>query len=140
MLVSDPRAWIPHRPPILSVDSVDVVEPGVKGRGARRFEATDPWFTGHFPGNPVVPGVALIEGLAQTAAIVLLAAKGGPGGGFLADVSKFRFKVPVVPPVDVAYEVQVAGVFGALCKVTGRVFAGTTLAAEGELVLSAEAR
>lgn len=140
MIISDPGAWIPHRPPILSVDSVHVSEPGVRGRGVRRFEKSDPWLAGHFPGNPVIPGVALIEGMAQTAAIVLLAAKGGPGGGFLADVSKFRFKSPVIPPVDVAFEIEVAGVFGNLCKVTGRVTVGGTLVAEGELVLSAEVR
>lgn len=137
MRIDDPASWIPHRPPILSVDAVEVDEPGVKGRGLRRFAAGDAWLTGHFPGNPVVPGVALIEGAAQTAAIVLLAARGKGGGGFLADVSKFRFKVPVLPPADVVFEIAVAGVFGALCKVSVRVLSGGALAAEGELVLSA---
>ncbi len=139
MRIDDPSAWIPHRPPILAIDAVEVDEPGVKGRGLKRFERGDAWLTGHFPGNPVVPGVALIEGAAQSAAIVLLAAKGKGGGGFLADVSKFRFKVPVLPPVDVVFEITVAGAFGALCKVGVRVLAGGVLAAEGELVLSAGA-
>jgi 3-hydroxyacyl-[acyl-carrier-protein] dehydratase len=137
MRIDDPASWIPHRPPILTVDAVEVDEPGVKGRGMKKFAAGDPWLTGHFPGNPVVPGVAMIEGAAQTAAIVLLAARGKGGGGFLADVSKFRFKAPVIPPADVVFEITVAGVFGALCKVSARVLAGGVLAAEGELVLSA---
>jgi 3-hydroxyacyl-[acyl-carrier-protein] dehydratase len=140
MLIENPADWIPHRPPILSVDSVDVVEPGVRGRGSRRFTATEPWLQGHFPDNPVVPGVALIEGVAQTAALVLLAAAGRPGGGFLADVSRFRFKKPVVPPVEVVFEVEIAGSFGALKKVVGRALCGGEVAAEGELVISAEAR
>lgn len=137
MRIDDPAAWIPHRPPILSVDAVEVDEPGVRGRGLKRFEAGDPWLAGHFPGNPVVPGVAMIEGAAQSAAIVLLAAKGRGGGGFLADVSKFRFKAPVVPPADLTFEVAVAGVFGALCKVGVRVLRDGAPVAEGELVLSA---
>jgi 3-hydroxyacyl-[acyl-carrier-protein] dehydratase len=138
MRIDDPREWIPHRPPILAVDAVDVTEPGVRGTGTRAFRADEPLLAGHFPGNPVVPGVALIEGIAQTAAIVLLAKAGRGGGGFLADVSRFRFKRPLVPPVAVTYEVEVLGVFGALSKVRGTAISGGELAAEGELVLSAE--
>ena len=136
--VTDPASWIPHRAPILAVDSVEVESAGERGAGRRHFEASDPWFAGHFPGNPVLPGVAMIEGMAQTAAIVLLTARGKGGGGFLADVSRFRFKSPVVPPADLTFEVQVAGVFGRLCKVTGRVLSGGAVVAEGELVISAE--
>lgn len=138
--ISNPADWIPHRPPILAVDSVDVPRPGQAGTGRRRFTPEEPWLAGHFPGNPVVPGVALIEGIAQTAAIVLLSATGQKGGGVLADVSRFRFKAPVIPPADVTYEVEVIGRFGNLCKVVGKAFCRGELAAEGEVVLSADPR
>ncbi|NUN51097.1 MAG: beta-hydroxyacyl-ACP dehydratase [Candidatus Brocadiae bacterium] len=140
MRVDDPREWIPHRPPILAVDAVDVAEPGVRGVGTRLFTAAEPLLAGHFPGRPVVPGVALIEGMAQTAAIVLLAKEGRGGGGFLADVSKFRFRRPLIPPVTVTFEVEVLGVFGGLCKIRGVARSGDGIAAEGEIVISAEGR
>jgi 3-hydroxyacyl-[acyl-carrier-protein] dehydratase len=137
--VKDPSSWIPHRPPILAVDEVDVEEPGRRGTGRRRWRADEPLLIGHFPGRPLVPGVALVEGIAQTAAIVLLTRLGKGGGGVLADISRFRFKAPVVPPADVLYEVEVAGRFGNLCKVSGRALCGGAVVAEGELVLSANA-
>ncbi|MBI2922564.1 MAG: beta-hydroxyacyl-ACP dehydratase [Planctomycetes bacterium] len=138
--IANPVEWIPHRPPILAVDSVDVSRPGQAGTGRRRFMPEEPWLAGHFPGRPIVPGVALIEGIAQTAAIVLLSALGKKGEGVLADVSRFRFKSPVIPPADVTFEVEVIGRFGNLHKVAGKALCGGAVAAEGEVVLSADPR
>ena len=62
---------IPHRDPFLFIDKVEILDPGLKGRGFRKFLVNEYFFDGHFPNMPIVPGVILIEALAQTAGVVV---------------------------------------------------------------------
>ena len=77
---------LPHRPPFLLVDRITECEPGVKAAGIKCVTMNEPFFVGHFPGNPIMPGVLILEALAQTGAV---AAFGG--------VKNARFKQPVRP-------------------------------------------
>lgn len=92
------EAILPHRPPFLWVDRVEIVEPGVRCVGSKHIDPQAPFFAGHFPGDPILPGVFLVEAAAQTAGIMMGAA--GPTSGAqkrLAAVNQFKFLRPVLP-------------------------------------------
>lgn len=96
---------IPHRPPFLFVDRVLTCD--ADGATAeRRFPADEPFFAGHFPGNPVVPGVILVEGLAQTLAYLALRQTGG-GTVLLTGIEVDKIRRPVRPDETVRYTVRV---------------------------------
>jgi 3-hydroxyacyl-[acyl-carrier-protein] dehydratase len=89
---------LPHRPPFLLVDEVIDGDPGERAVALRQVREDDWWFAGHFPGNPVMPGVLIVEALAQTATIA--AASGGAMDGrigLFAGIDKVRFKRVVKP-------------------------------------------
>ena len=65
------EAILPHRPPFLWVDRVESVEPGVRCVASKRIDPQEPFFAGHFPGEPILPGVFLVEAAAQTAGIMM---------------------------------------------------------------------
>lgn len=130
-------ALLPHRPPFLLVDEVTELEPGVRCTAARTLRDEDFWFAGHFPGNPVMPGVLIVEALAQTA--TLAAASGGPMEGkigLFAGIDKVRFK-RVVRPGDVLHlEAEIVAVHGPVgrAKVVAKVEG--QLACRGELMFA----
>lgn len=89
---------LPHRYPLLLLDRITEFEPMVRARAYKNITATEPVFSGHFPGNPVFPGVYMIEALAQLGGVVLLE----PGDTarkvpYLAAIDKAKFRRPVVP-------------------------------------------
>ncbi|MEY4632061.1 MAG: 3-hydroxyacyl-ACP dehydratase FabZ [Pseudomonadota bacterium] len=98
---------IPHRFPFLLVDRVVEIVPGERILAFRNISLSEPALQGHFPGNPVLPGVFIIEGLAQTAAIYGHFAAGGVARQcLLTDVSEARFRKPVRPGDRLMYEVK----------------------------------
>ncbi len=89
---------IPHRYPFLLVDRIIDLVPGQRATGIKQVSASDPWFQGHFPGHPVMPGVLIVEALAQVGAVALLSLDDHRGNlGLLAGLDKARFRQPVVP-------------------------------------------
>ena len=90
---------LPHRPPMLLIDRVEEVVAGEEGVGIKNVIADDLFLKGHFPGNPIMPGVFQIEAMAQTCGVVVLAAfdKQGSVQTLLTGVDKVRFKRKVVP-------------------------------------------
>jgi 3-hydroxyacyl-[acyl-carrier-protein] dehydratase len=90
------REILPHRWPFLLLDRVDRVEAGVSGVAVKNVAATEMWFQGHFPTEAVLPGVIVIEAMAQLAGVVFALAGAGPIG-YLAGVRSMRFRRPIVP-------------------------------------------
>ena len=98
---SDIQRLLPHRYPFLLVDRIfDILPDGAGGTGIKNITVNEPQFMGHFPGNPVMPGVLLIEGMAQTAGAVCALSRGlnrPPASVFFLTVDKAKFRRPVVP-------------------------------------------
>lgn len=129
---------IPHRYPFLMIDRVVDVQPGVSAVGIKNVSINEPFFQGHFPGHPVMPGVMIIEAMAQTAAVLVVRTLGTDAEGklvYFMSVDGARFRKPVVPGdclhVHVARQASRGNVwkFTAQAKVDGKVCAEATYAA-----------
>ena len=89
---------IPHRQPFMLIDTIEELEPGVRAVGKKCVSFNEPFFNGHFPGNPVMPGVLIIEALAQTGACAILCEEENKGKiAFFGGIKNARFRKQVVP-------------------------------------------
>lgn len=130
-------AIIPHRYPFLLVDRILELEPGVRAVGEKLVSANEPQFTGHFPGNPVFPGVLIIEALAQTGAVVALSLPVYKGKLVLfAGIDDCRFKRVVRPGDVLRLEVSLDKMRRGVGKGTGRATVGGELACEAGLLFA----
>ena len=141
--VVDPRAildFLPHRYPFLLVDRVDELVPGERILAVKNVSWNEPYFQGHFPGDPVMPGVLQIEALAQAAAILGYQTVDGllerGGGVLLMGLDKVRFRRKVVPGDVLTLEVEVVQTRGSTWKVQGRARVGDERAAEASILAS----
>ncbi|MCU1369958.1 MAG: Beta-hydroxyacyl-(acyl-carrier-protein) dehydratase FabA/FabZ [Ilumatobacteraceae bacterium] len=99
---------LPHRPPFRFVDAVDACEPGRSAVARWRITGEEPWLAGHFPGNPIVPGVLQIEALAQTGAVAVLADPAFAGRlPLFGGVEDVRFRGQVRPGDEVVLSVEI---------------------------------
>ena len=98
---------LPHRYPFLMVDRVINIQGDEGGIGIKNVTINEPQFQGHFPGNPVFPGVLMIEGMAQTAGVLCIAATGAqPKSVFFLTIDKAKFRKPVRPGDTVEYHMK----------------------------------
>jgi 3-hydroxyacyl-[acyl-carrier-protein] dehydratase len=129
---------LPHRYPLILVDRVLEIEPGARIVALKNVSINEPYFMGHFPGYPVMPGVLIIEAMAQAAAIltyITLGAKHGDGTLFyFAGIDAARFKRPVMPGDQLRLEVEMGRVKRGVGKFTGRALVEGQVAAETEMM------
>src|SRR5262252_28873 len=124
---------LPHREPFLFVEAVHRLEAGLLAECSKTFSGTESFFRGHFPGNAIVPGVLLLEGMAQTAGMAI----GRPEKHYLLTAVRFmKFLRPVRPLETIRFKAQKIGEVGGLvqCAVEARV--KRDVAAEGNIILA----
>ena len=108
---------LPHRSPFLLVDTIEEMVPGERIVGKKCVTFNEPFFTGHFPGNPVMPGVLIVEALAQAGAVLILSQDDHKGKtAYFAGLDKVRFKRKVVPGDVLTLEVTAGTFKGAIGK------------------------
>jgi|TARA_B110000438_G_scaffold122746_1_gene119813 3-hydroxyacyl-[acyl-carrier-protein] dehydratase len=115
---------IPHRDPFLFIETAEILEEGILGKGYKKFLNTEYFFKGHFPNMPIVPGVVLIEALAQTAGIVVshkLKSEKNKSVLFMS-VSKAKFRSPVKPNDNIIFEVSLLNKVRSVYKFQGSAF------------------
>ncbi len=106
---------IPHRHPFLLIDTIEELEIGIKAVGKKCVSMNEPYFAGHFPGNPVMPGVLIIEALAQVGAVAMLSKPEMKGKtAYFAGIDKAKFRQKVVPGDVLMLETSIIKVFGPL--------------------------
>lgn len=131
--IKEIQSILPHRYPFLLVDRVIEFEPKVKAIGIKNMTFNEEFFQGHFPGNPIMPGVLIVEAMAQVAAI--LAFKSGAQGKavYFMSIEKVKFRKPVVPGDQLRFEVNVIQARGSsVWKLSGNAFVGDKLTTEAE--------
>jgi 3-hydroxyacyl-[acyl-carrier-protein] dehydratase len=130
-------AIIPHRYPLLLIDRVLELEPGVRALAEKLVTANEPQFTGHFPGNPIMPGVLIVEALAQAGAVAALSVPENAGKLVLfAGIDGVRFKRVVRPGDALRLEVRLDRMRRGIGKGHGRATVGDELACEAELLFA----
>lgn len=128
---------IPHRYPFLLVDKVTEMEEGERVVGLKNVSANEPFFAGHFPDYPVMPGVLILEALAQVGAIAVLDIEQNKGKiGFLAGVDKCRFKRQVQPGDQLRLEVEILRMKGSIGKGKGIATVNGEVACEAEIMFA----
>ncbi|HEY9644784.1 MAG TPA: 3-hydroxyacyl-ACP dehydratase FabZ [Chroococcidiopsis sp.] len=136
--LEDIQKLLPHRYPFALVDRIIEFVPGKSAVGLKNVTFNEPHFQGHFPGRPIMPGVLIVEAMAQVGGIVLTQLPDVPVGLFMfAGIDKVRFRRPVVPGDQLVMTVELLTVkrrrFG---KMQGRAEVDGQLVAEGELMFS----
>ncbi|NLY42869.1 MAG: 3-hydroxyacyl-ACP dehydratase FabZ [Clostridiaceae bacterium] len=128
---------IPHRYPFLLVDRIEEMEEGKRAVGIKNVTINEPFFQGHFPGNPIMPGVLIVEAMAQVAAVACLSMKENEGKlGVFAGIDKLRFRKPVKPGDTLRLEVEIVALKKSFGKVNATAYVGSEVAASGELMFS----
>jgi len=133
MDIKEIQKFLPHRYPFLMVDRIIEIEPGKKAIGIKNVTINEEFFQGHFPGEPIMPGVLIIEALAQVAGI--LAFRSGATVGksvYFMSIEKAKFRKPVVPGDQLRLEIQILQQRGNVWRFSGHAIVEEKMAAEAE--------
>ncbi|MCH7864095.1 MAG: 3-hydroxyacyl-ACP dehydratase FabZ [Proteobacteria bacterium] len=126
------KGMIPHRAPFLLIDQVTQVISGTSALGIKNLSGDEPFFEGHFPDHPIMPGVLIIEAMAQTSAVLVVEATGNDSGGmvYFMSIEQARFRKPVFPGDDLYLHVEKKQTRGRVWKFKGEARVKGDLMAE----------
>ena len=127
------KELIPHRYPFLLIDGIQTLKPNESAIGIKNVSVNEPFFEGHWPDRPVMPGVLIIESMAQTAGCLVVVSLGKESEGklvYFMTIENARFRKPVVPGDRMVINVQKLRSRGSVFKFSGKAFVGEVLAAE----------
>ena len=130
--------YLPHRYPFLLVDRVLTYTKDESITAIKNVTINEPFFQGHFPNRPVMPGVLIIEAMAQTGGILLLNGVENPGDKlvFFMSINNAKFRKPVVPGDQLVFELKMVTRKSKICVMAGKAFVDGVLVAEAELMAS----
>ena len=128
---------LPHRYPFLLVDRIIKMEDYKRAIGIKNVTFNEPFFNGHFPGSPIMPGVLIVEAMAQVGGVVVLSIPEWKGKlPYLTGIDKMRFRRPVLPGDQLMIEIGVVGMKGNIGKVSAEARVDGNLVAAGELLFA----
>ncbi len=127
---------MPHRYPFLLVDRIVDFVPQERVIGMKNVTINEPFFQGHFPGHPIMPGVLIIEAMAQVGGFMLLNSQDNPTEKlvYFMGMDNVRFRKPVMPGDQIRFELDMIKFRRSYCKMAGKAFVGSNLVAEAELM------
>ncbi|MBM7605100.1 3-hydroxyacyl-[acyl-carrier-protein] dehydratase [Metabacillus crassostreae] len=135
--IVDIKKIIQHRYPFLLIDKILEIEEGKKATAIKNVTANEEFFKGHFPDYPVMPGVLIVEALAQVSAVVMLSKEENYGKlGFLAGIDNCRFKKQVQPGNQLLLEVEITRIKGSIGKGRGIAKVDNEIVCEAELIFA----
>ncbi|MEH7235268.1 3-hydroxyacyl-ACP dehydratase FabZ [Bacillus sp. JJ1562] len=135
--INEIKEIIPHRYPFLLVDRILELEEGKRALGIKNVTANEEFFNGHFPGYPVMPGVLIVEALAQVGAVAMLKKEENKGRlAFFAGIDNCRFKKQVVPGDQLRLEVEITRLRGSIGKGKGIATVDGELVCETEIMFA----
>jgi beta-hydroxyacyl-ACP dehydratase FabZ len=129
------QKYLPHRFPFLLVDRILELEKDKRIVGIKNVTINEPFFTGHFPGIPVMPGVLIIEAMAQVAGILAMESMGREETkvAYFMGIDKAKFRKPVVPGDQIRFEMEVLKHRGKIWRLKGNAYVDDNLVAEAEV-------
>ena len=137
MDINEIQKILPHRYPFLLIDRIIDFEPDVSAHAIKCVTINEPFFQGHFPGNPIMPGVLQIEGMAQTAAVICMVAHNIKQENvpkiFFMTIDKARFRKPVIPGDIIYYYLKKIRNRSSVWKYKGEAYVHGVLVAEAEI-------
>ncbi len=135
MNIQQIMAILPHRYPFLLIDRIEEVEEGKKANGYKNVTINEPFFQGHFPEHPIMPGVLIIEAMAQVggAYVSVLDQIGDDKVTYFAGIDNARFRKPVLPGDVLRMELELVSKRRGIYMFSGKAYVGDTLVAEADL-------
>ena len=132
--INEIQKILPHRYPFLLIDRVLEIEPGVSASGIKQVTMNEWFFQGHFPGHPIMPGVLIVEAMAQTGGMLLLGSLPDPEAKvvYFTTLDNVKFRRPVKPGDQLRFELELTQVRGPVCRMRG------VARVDGEVVAEAD--
>jgi len=128
---------LPHRYPFIMIDRILELVPGEKVVALKNVTINEPFFQGHFPGNPIMPGVLIIEAMGQAGAVLAAESMSGEGNGsliFFMGMDRVKFRKPVIPGDQLVFEMKFLKRRGKVFKMAGIAYVDEKIVAEAQLM------